>query len=80
MMMTSATGVVESYAVTVEYTPQERAAVVAWHLAAGACLSTAEVARRTGLTVRGAYFLMDAVSRVAPVINDNGRWRRMDNV
>lgn len=57
-------------------TPGERYALIAWYMAAGAALSTRDVARLTGLKMRGAFGLMCCISRVLPIYQDERRiWR-----
>lgn len=57
-------------------TAQERAAVVSWDLAGGARFTTAQVARRLGLSMRGARCLLARISRVVPIYCDEcGRWQ-----
>ena len=58
-----------------DYTAQERAALIAWHLAHGEELTTAEIALMTGMTWQGAWFLMIHLSHVLPIYrNDTGAW------
>lgn len=57
-----------------EMTVTMRAALVAFLLTRGACLSTAEVAQRTGLTREGAWYLMCKMSLVIPIGLKEGRW------
>jgi hypothetical protein len=58
-----------------DYTAQEKAALIAWHLAHGEAMTTAEVASITGLSWAGAWFLMNRLSRVLPIYrNDSGIW------
>jgi hypothetical protein len=60
---------------TEDYTAQERAALVAWHLAHGEVMTTAEVASVTGLSWAGAWHLMNRLSRVLPIYRDeSGVW------
>lgn len=54
-----------------DYTPQEKAALVTWHLAHGEGMRTVDVAAMTGLTWRSAYDLMCRLSRVLPICQDN---------
>ena len=62
-----------------EYTPQEKAASVVWRLAHGDEVSIRQVADEFGITVQGAYRLMNTVSRVIPITtNSTGMWRRFD--
>jgi hypothetical protein len=58
-----------------DYTAQEKAALVTWHLAHGEELTTAEIALMAGLTFQGAWFLMIRLARVLPIYrNDAGVW------
>ena len=58
-----------------DYSAQEKAALIAWHLAHGEAMTTAEVASLTGLTWAGAWFLMSRLSRVLPIYRDDaGVW------
>lgn len=56
-------------------TATERAALVTWLLVQGGSLSTREVARRTGLGIRGASYLCDRLSMVLPIVLVDGRWQ-----
>jgi hypothetical protein len=58
-----------------ELTPQERAALVAWHLAHGEAMTTRQVAELTGLAIGGSYRLMNALSRVLPIYRADGVWQ-----
>ena len=60
-----------------EYTPQERAMVVAWALAEGERLTVQRVARLTGLGTRAARRLLVRAGRVLPVFKDGGFWRKL---
>lgn len=61
-----------------EMTAQERAFDVAFRLADGEAMTTRQVAEMTGLTLMGAWYLMQRGARVAPVTQDsNGRWKRV---
>ncbi len=58
-----------------DYTAQEKAALIAWHLAHGEGMTTADVASITGLTWGGAWWLMTRLSRVLPIYrDDDGVW------
>jgi len=58
-----------------ELTAQERAALVTWLLAGGAQMTTGDVATVTGLTPRGARTMLERLSRVIPIRqNEAGRW------
>lgn len=52
----------------------ERVALVVKHLMLGDRLTTAEVARMTGLERTGAYRLLTKVSTVLSLTQENGRW------
>jgi hypothetical protein len=57
-------------------TPEERAALVVWHLSHGDAFRTSEAARMTGLTWGGAERLLGAISRVIPIYQDDeGMWQ-----
>jgi len=58
-----------------DYTAQERAALVAWNLAHGEGMTTANVAITTGLTWRSALDLMNRLSRVLPIAQKDGVWQ-----
>lgn len=58
-----------------ELTPQERAAIVAWFLARGEELTTRDIARYTGLSMRRAQSLINDLSRVLPIYFCVGRWQ-----
>lgn len=59
-----------------EYRPQQRAALVAWWLAHGEGLRTADVARLTGLTWTGAKQLLCMLSQHLPIYQDERHiWR-----
>jgi hypothetical protein len=63
---------------TDDQTPEERAALVTWHLAHGDAFQTSEVCSMTGLTRQGAYRLLCKVSRVVPIFQDEeGMWQVM---
>ncbi len=56
-------------------TVSERVAVVLAQLYAGGAMTTAEVADLTGLTVRGAHYLMSRLCRVQAIVLDDGHWQ-----
>ena len=59
-----------------DQTPEERVAVVVWHLAHGDAFKTSEVCRMTGVSRQAAWGLMCKLSRVLPVYQaDDGRWQ-----
>jgi hypothetical protein len=63
-----------------EYVGQERAAMVAWRFAQGAQLTTQQVADLCGLSYSGAWYLLQRISRVLPIVKDNrgDYWYNMD--
>ncbi|MCB0049839.1 MAG: hypothetical protein M9936_14315 [Caldilinea sp.] len=56
----------------------ERVAIVAWRLANGGALTTAEAAHLVSITPAGARAMLDKLSRVLPIFEDGGRWRLAD--
>lgn len=56
----------------------ERVARVAWRLANGGALTTAEAAQIAGIGHRGAWAMLDKLSRVLPIVQVDGRWRLAD--
>jgi hypothetical protein len=56
-------------------TPTERVAVVMLALVRGQRLTSSDVARMTGLTTGAALRLLQNISRVAPVYDDEGEWQ-----
>ena len=60
-----------------EFVAQERAAIVVYEIAAnGTEMTTAEIARRVGVTHDGALKIMNRISRVVPIYPRNGVWTR----
>lgn len=55
----------------------DRVTVVVWALAEGRKLTTADVARMTGLRWKGAYRLLCRVSRIIPIRQDIDGWVRI---
>ncbi len=55
-------------------TSQERAGIVATLLQDGARLTTGEVAARCGMTWRGAWKMLNTLSRSMPILCDSGLW------
>ena len=61
-----------------DLTIRERTAVIVFALAEGQTFSTAEVARRVNITRQGAWYLLNAISRLLPITQDDeGIWRRV---
>ena len=57
-------------------TPEERVAIVVWHLAHGDAFRTSEVCRMTGVSRQGAYNMLCKISRILPVYQaDDGKWQ-----
>jgi hypothetical protein len=59
----------------IDYTGQERAALVAWHLAHGDGLTTRQVSEIVGLSWDNAHRLMLRLSRVLPIYQDKHVWQ-----
>lgn len=59
-------------------TPQERAALITFQIVNGQELTTMQVATRCGVTWGGAYRMMERISRVVPVYQEGGVWRKLD--
>lgn len=61
------------------YSAQEKAADVTWKLAHGEGVKVKDIATSYAITIRGAYRLMDTVSRVIPIsYSDSGVWRKFE--
>ena len=58
-----------------DLTPTERAFLIGVHMAAEHCITNAQLMRSFGLSASGAYRLMTRLSRIAPMVRDNGDWR-----
>jgi len=56
-------------------TPRQRAALVAWWLAHGEGMTTADVARLAGVKLRAAQQLMIELSCVLPILRESGVWQ-----
>lgn len=59
----------------IDYTPQERAALIVWALAHGESLTASQAAEMAGITEHGAWILLASLSRVIPIYNDHGHWQ-----
>lgn len=57
-----------------QYVPTERSALIVLFLMQGSQLSTAEIARLTGLTPQGAWSMLQKICRVVPLYQENGMW------
>ena len=54
--------------------PTERVAIIVFALALGGTVTTAHVARETGITISGAWRMLNKLSRVLPLTEEDGRW------
>lgn len=63
-----------------EYTETERGALALWYVieAGPHGVTAVALSRLLGVSRTHAYRLLWSVSRVAPVYNQTGRWRLMD--
>ena len=58
-----------------DFSAQEKAALVTWHLAHGESMQNRDVANLTGLSMTGAWQLMQKLARVLPIYQDDrGVW------
>lgn len=58
-----------------EWTAHQRSAKATFWLQSGNLLTTAEIARLTGMSWHGAEYMMNMISRVLPILqNDAGQW------
>lgn len=55
-------------------TPTERVTIIVLHLAKGNKMSISDVMGKANIKRAGAYALMARVSRVAPLVLDDGKW------
>lgn len=58
-----------------ELLAQQRGALVATWLQGGRVMTTIEIAAALGMTLSPAYRLMDKLSAVLPIYDDEGVWR-----
>ena len=63
------------------YNASERAALALWLLAESGRhgMTAVKLADRLNVTLRQTYYVLASVSRVAPVTNECGRWKLMDD-
>lgn len=54
--------------------PSERVAVIVFLICKGRRFTTDEVAQLCGVTKRGAYYIMGRISRVVPLVLEDGAW------
>lgn len=59
-----------------DYTAQERAALITFQILEGQKMTTSEIAAHVGVTWLGAYRMMEKISRVVPVVQEDAVWRR----
>ena len=59
---------------TSDMLPQERAAVVAWRLCDDGELTVRDVCMLTGLKPRAARYLLEKLTRVLPIVHEDGVW------
>jgi hypothetical protein len=52
----------------------ERAALVAWRLAHGEAMTTADAAEMVGVCERSAQRMMCKIARILPIVQRNGHW------
>lgn len=64
----------------VDVTPTERAAIVTRELMQGKVLTPADVAELTECTLRGGYYVLERLSRVLPIYEEQGRWSMVDSL
>ena len=60
-----------------EFTPSERVALATAWFFAGECLTAATLAELLDMTPRGARDMLNRLSRVIPLVRENGGWRLM---
>lgn len=63
-----------------EYTPQEKAAWVAWQLAVGEELTPRDIMTQFDISHQAASYILHGLSRVTPIYRtDESRWRRFNH-
>lgn len=62
-----------------EWNAHQRAGQVTYWLVQGHKMSTAQIARRTGLSWEGAKFMMEMLSGLLPIVHVKGKWQWLDN-
>ena len=60
-----------------ELTAQQKAAYITDQFNGGAVLTAVEVADMFGISRQGAYYLLDNVSLVVPLLVHRHKWRRL---
>ena len=62
-----------------DLTIRQRTAIVVYAILTGQELSTIEVAEKISMTRQGAWAILDQISIVLPIYqDDNGIWRKFD--
>lgn len=61
-----------------ELTPQERAGLIGYLLGCGCRMRTRDVARLTGMSMRGALHLLEKLSRNCPIYQNGWVWQKCD--
>ena len=62
-----------------EWNAHQRAGQVTYWLVQGRKLSTAEIARLTGLSWDGAKFMMEMLSGLLPIVYADDKWQWLEN-
>lgn len=62
-----------------EWNAHQRAGQVTYWLVQGRKMSTAEIARLTGLSWDGAKFMMEMLSGLLPIVYSDDKWQWFDN-
>lgn len=58
-----------------DLSPTERAAALAYEFAHGRAYTARRISERYGISTRGAYKLVNRISRAIPLYEDGGVWR-----
>jgi hypothetical protein len=62
-----------------EWNAHQRAGQVTYWLVKGRKMSTAEIARLTGLSWDGAKFMMEMLSGLLPIVYSDDKWHWLEN-
>jgi hypothetical protein len=62
-----------------EWNAHQRAGQVTFWLVQGRRMSTAEIARLTGLSWDGAKFMMEMLSGLLPIVYSDDKWHWLEN-
>lgn len=60
---------------TCDMSPTERAALLVYELASGRTMTARQISERYNITTRGAYKLVNRISRTVPIYEESGVWR-----